>query len=100
MPKQYPDNSALLDYMKLEFNHTKENLNRIEKHLEKLNGQVAKHTEWVAKNGDEVPLNTKARGNLRVYWLSGVMVAGGVGGAAGGEVKALLGVLLSTFAGT
>jgi|TARA_Y100000310_G_scaffold118355_1_gene117241 hypothetical protein len=69
-------------------------------HLKELNGRVEKHSKWLTKHGDAVPKNTKARQSLKLYWLSGVMVAGGVGGAAGGEVKALLDVLLSMFAGT
>lgn len=59
-------------------------------HLKELNGQVAKHSAWFTKHGDQVPENTKARRNLKLYWLTGVIAAGGVGGAAGNELWSLV----------
>jgi hypothetical protein len=66
-------------------------------HLIQLNGQVARHTKWMAKNGEDVPENTKARRNLKLYWLTGVLAAGGVGGAASGELWPWVSTLLSSL---
>lgn len=65
------------------------------KHLTALNGQVAKHSAWFVKYGDEVPINTKTRRNLKLYWLSGVLAAGGVGGVTSGEIWPWISTLLS-----
>jgi len=85
-----PANSVILERLNNLIESNGQAHKDVNNHLKELNHQVARHSEWMAKYGDEVPNNTKARRNLKLYWLTGVLAAGGIGGAAGNELWGLV----------
>jgi len=85
MPK--PTNAVLAqkiddmkEFMALQFKINAREHSATNTHLKELNGKVYK--------------NTEARHKLKLYWISGVIVAGGFGGLASGELKSLIFSLL------
>ena len=70
-------------------------------HLEKLNGKVAKHNEWLNENHKlveiEVPENTKMRNGMKAYLMYATLLGGSVGGIVGTGAKTLALLILSQF---